>query len=119
MSRNNLTDRGKPAQSLHGSLLMAYRGSIRQKNTIIFMQPLAWLLCALLIPVEVAKKMSSLNVQFEHLSGRVGNDSTSWRSPKLSFDVSERMGCKIGIETAMFDAIPDDCILHVCRELQS
>jgi hypothetical protein len=30
-----------------------------------------------------------------------------WRSPKLPFDVSERMGCKIRIETARFDAIYD------------
>jgi hypothetical protein len=42
-----------------------------------------------------------------------------WRSPKLPFDVSERMGCKVRIETVRFDAIPDDSILRVCRELQS
>jgi hypothetical protein len=50
--------------------------------------------------------------------GGLGMIILPWRSPKLPFDVSERMGCKIRIETARFDAIPDDCILHVCRELQ-
>jgi hypothetical protein len=97
---------------------MAHSESIRQ-NTVIFVQPLAWLPCVFPIPVEVAKKMTNSDVPFEYLSGRLGMIVLPWRSSKPSFDVSERMGCKIRIETARFDAIPDDCILHVCRELQS
>jgi hypothetical protein len=48
------------------------------KNAVIFMQPLAWLPCVFPIPVEIAKKMTNSDVQFEYLLGRLGMIVLLW-----------------------------------------
>jgi hypothetical protein len=56
---------------------MAHGGSIRQKNTVIFMQLLAWLPYIFPIFDEVTRKMSNSVVQLEYQSRSVGNDGIS------------------------------------------
>jgi hypothetical protein len=54
----------KQAFTAHGSWRTAEAFA---KNTVILMQPPAWLPCVFPIPVEVAKKMSNSDAQFEYL----------------------------------------------------
>jgi hypothetical protein len=60
----SLTDRGKQTRA---SRLIVHGGSIRQKNTVIFVQLLAWLPCIFPIFDEVTRTMSNSVGQLELL----------------------------------------------------